>query len=578
VLTKLIVKNFKRFAEEEIELGDVVVFIGPNNAGKTTALQALALWEIGVKRWMAKKSGKAREKRPGVTLNRRDLVSIPIPAANLLWRDLHVRNVQRGTDGKQNTQNIRVEIIVHGITDGAEWSCGLEFDYTNAESLYCRPARLSGSTERMDVPAEATKVNIAYLPPMSGLSANEIRLDPGAINVRLGEGRTAEVLRNLCYQVLNGENGLEKWNRITDKARSLFGVFLNKPEYIVERGEISMSYQTNSQIKLDISTSGRGLQQTLLLLAHLESNPNSVLLLDEPDAHLEILRQRQMYQLLTDFGLKNNCQIISASHSEIILSEAAERDIVIAFLGKAHRINDRGSQLAKSLKEIGFDQYYQAAQTGWVLYLEGSTDFSILSAIAKKLSHPAQTALEMPFVHYVDNKPAVARAHFFGLREAKPDLVGFALFDNLSKSQGKVEDGQFLKEYAWKKREIENYLLEKSVLMKYARMDGEKQVGPLFAENWEKMMEESISQLESAILTLHKESPWGGEIKATDEFLDPLFVNFFSKLKIENLMRKSNYHTLVEYLNIDQVDQEIIEVLDKIYILSQRAVPEGRNL
>jgi hypothetical protein len=34
---------------------------------------------------------------------------------------------------------------------------------------------------------------------MSGLAANETRLDPGAISVRLGEGRTAEVLRNLCY-------------------------------------------------------------------------------------------------------------------------------------------------------------------------------------------------------------------------------------------------------------------------------------------------------------------------------------------------------------------------------------------
>jgi len=36
---------------------------------------------------------------------------------------------------------------------------------------------------------------------MSGLAGNETRLDPGAINVRLGEGRTAEVLRNLCYQI-----------------------------------------------------------------------------------------------------------------------------------------------------------------------------------------------------------------------------------------------------------------------------------------------------------------------------------------------------------------------------------------
>ena len=47
MLTKLICRNFKNLEEVNIELGNPVVFIGPNNSGKTTALQALALWDIG---------------------------------------------------------------------------------------------------------------------------------------------------------------------------------------------------------------------------------------------------------------------------------------------------------------------------------------------------------------------------------------------------------------------------------------------------------------------------------------------------------------------------------------------------
>ena len=50
MLTKLTVRNFKRFGELEIELGNPVAFIGPNNSGKTSAMQALALWDIGLKR------------------------------------------------------------------------------------------------------------------------------------------------------------------------------------------------------------------------------------------------------------------------------------------------------------------------------------------------------------------------------------------------------------------------------------------------------------------------------------------------------------------------------------------------
>ncbi len=40
-------------------------------------------------------------------------------------------------------------------------------------------------------------------------------------------------------------------------------------------------------------------------MAYLMTNPGSVLLLDEPDAHLEILRQSQIYRLLTQVGHAN---------------------------------------------------------------------------------------------------------------------------------------------------------------------------------------------------------------------------------------------------------------------------------
>ena len=116
MLTKLIARNFKRFGAVEIELGNPVVLIGPNNSGKTTALQALALWDIGLRRWNEKRAGKATpEKRPGVTINRRDLIAVPVPDANLLWRDLHVRDVQK-VDGMQETKNIRIDITVEGVT------------------------------------------------------------------------------------------------------------------------------------------------------------------------------------------------------------------------------------------------------------------------------------------------------------------------------------------------------------------------------------------------------------------------------------------------------------------------------
>ena len=573
MLTKLICRNFKNFGEVEVELGNPVVFIGPNNSGKTTALQALALWEIGLKRWNEKRKGRANpEKRPGVAINRFDLISVPVPSARLLWRDLQVRDVER-VAGKQRTQNIRIDIIVEGVTEGKNWQCGFEFDYANQESFYCRPLRTAEAggkvSARMPVPEEMGSLSIALLPPMSGLASTERRLEPGAINVLIGEGRTAEVLRNLCYQISLDE---KKWKKLCEQISNLFGVQLDKPNYVLGRGEITMSYREESHVHLDLSSSGRGLQQTLLLLAYVTANPGSVLLLDEPDAHLEILRQRQIYQILTESAIANDSQIVAASHSEVILNEAADRDVVIAFLGEPHRIDDRGSHLLKSLRTIGFEQYYQAQQQGWVLYLEGATDLAILRAFAEKLSHDAVAVLERPYVHYVGNQPTEARKHFYGLREAKPDLVGFCLFDRIS---DQLQTPPELIEYAWQRREIENYIVSsRQVLIDWASAEAEEQVGgPLFSSLWVSTIEERITEIENARATLRQESPWSSDIKVTDDFLNGLFETFFEKLRLPNLMQKTNYHTLVEYVPADHIDPEVTEVLDSILEVAQRAVP-----
>ena len=580
MLTSLRIRNFKRFTDVTIELGQVAVFVGPNNSGKTSALQALALWDIGLRRWSEKRQGKpAPEKRPGVTINRRDLIAVPVPVANLLWRDLHVRDVQRSNEG-QRTKNICIEIIVEGVTDEIPWTCGLEFDYANAESFYCRPLRQGDDADavRIPIPEAAAREHIAFLPPMSGLAANETRIDPGAIQVRFGEGRTAEVLRNLCYQIVTGADGDARWRKLREQIERLFGVTLLQPEYIAERGEIEMSYRARNGTQLDLSSSGRGLQQTLLLLAHLEVNPRSVLLLDEPDAHLEILRQRQIYELLSNVALAQRSQLIAASHSEVILNEAADRDVVVAFVGQPHRIDDRGTQLGKSLKEIGFDQYVQAEQKGWVLYLEGSTDLAILKAFAKRLAHPAEKVLERSFVHYISNHLPAARHHFFGLREAKRDLVGFALCDHLEATPKSTAE---LEEVMWRRREIENYLCQPETLIAFAASQSSEKDAPLFAsaesERNIRAMRESIEDLVAPAALRNPADPWWVNVKASDDFLDRVFEAYLGKLGLpRSLMRKADYHSLASFVPEQLIDPEIASVLDSIVAVSQRAsaIPE----
>ena len=336
-----------------------------------------------------------------------------------------------------------------------------------------------------------------------------------------------------------------------------------------ERGEIEMAYR-EGDVQLDLSASGRGLQQTLLILAYLYANPGNVLLLDEPDAHLEILRQRQIYGLLSETAERSGSQVIAASHSEVLLNEAADKDLVIAFIGTPHVLGGRTNQLRKSLAEIGWDQYYQAEQKGWVLYLEGSTDLTILRSFARRLEHEAAAeALQQPFVHYCGNRPGKAQNHFHGLAEAVPHLRGLALFDRLDSGP---QAGAGLSIHTWRRREIENYFCTPAALEAWARAplpgDGP---GGLFADSRARAMREAIEEVSAAMATLDKGSPWDEDAKVSDDFLTPLFRSYFARLNLPNLVQKKNFHELADHVPDGEIDPEVRETLDAIAGVAESA-------
>ena len=90
MIRRLTLKNFKRFREQSFELTDSIVLAGPNNAGKSTLLQAIATWKLGLDRWVAQREGSRAVKRSGVAITRGDFTTVPLREMNLLWEDRKV--------------------------------------------------------------------------------------------------------------------------------------------------------------------------------------------------------------------------------------------------------------------------------------------------------------------------------------------------------------------------------------------------------------------------------------------------------------------------------------------------------
>ena len=111
----------------------------------------------------------------------------------------------------------------------------------------------------MPIPPEAHDEQVTFLPPMSGLASTEVMLQSGAVNVSAWTGRTAEVLRNLCFDVFLQNRGL--WNDVlVPRIEKIFGATILDPQYNPDRGEITLTYKDAYMPKteLDLSSSGAG--------------------------------------------------------------------------------------------------------------------------------------------------------------------------------------------------------------------------------------------------------------------------------------------------------------------------------
>lgn len=466
------IENFKRFGERQrIELDHPAVLIGPNNCGKTSAIQALALWSQAIKTWFDAKKDSSAKERTSTALNRLAIVAIPVERTRFFW---HNTNVKLGT------KDISLTITVGIEYQGKVVSLPMRFRNQGDELVYCTPDE--SVVANLDLLGHACNINVELLYPMSGLETEEPVLQPGRIDVLLGQGQTAQVLRNLCLMVV--KDSVEDWARIVALMKRLFNVTLETPVQTT-RGAIEMRYrQPNVREALDVSSSGRGFQQMLLIFAYLYSHKGSVLLVDEPDAHLEILRQKQVYVLLRDIASENQSQVVMVTHSEVILDEALDNNLTLLIDGKADDLA-RKPEIRNSLKHFGADHYIKARERGYVLYVEGGTDIDMLRALADRLGHRvAQKWDERINSFYVQNNyPSVTleseleraeggfgippKEHFHGLRNLLPQLKGLAILDNDGRDRvGSVEGGLTLS--YWRRYEAENYFVTPDVLKRYA--------------------------------------------------------------------------------------------------------------
>lgn len=465
MIRRVRLRRFKRFEDTTFNLPGTVVVAGPNNTGKTTLLQAVAAWSLGLNRWKElnnyHRRGGAYERAP---IARQAFAAVPLRQFDLLWcgRDYN------------RTEPIEIEIA----TD--EWAVAMEFIPDSTEQIYVRP--IAGHDPQV---VREASLSTVFVPPMTGLGTEEPVFQRPKVDQLLGLAKPGDVLRNLLVEA--HQRG-EAWQALSDSMRRLFAFELLPPDSSGPSIVAEYRHGANGTV-LDIASAGSGFQQVLMLLTFLYARPASVLLIDEPDAHLHVILQDAIYGELRRVAVQQRSQLVMATHSEVIINAADPMELCV-LLGAPRMLADNAERrtLINALGVLSHEDVMLAMAAPGVLYLEDYTDLQILRAWAKALNHPALELLTTRlFWKPIVSQPRAgaegvsARKHFDALALVQPDLAGLELLDGDARLEITATDitGRGLQRLRWRRYEIESYLFHPEAMARFVEeLVGSAGAGP----------------------------------------------------------------------------------------------------
>ncbi len=558
MINKLILKNFKRIKEEIFEFNNFDLIVGSNNSGKSTALQALAIWQYCVDQFTLSKRKGSR----GIQVVLPNFTALPLPEFNLLWTD---------KVSQANKNLIYIEIDVY-------WK-----DEENQDQNFCVLMRYQSPQAVFAIPKDDWKnfsqkvllrsfPKIVYVPPFSGLEPHEKWMDDGNVKQQIGKAQPGSVLRNLLYRVIDRKDVVPKenldWVEIKTKVYDWFAVDLQIPDY--EKGlstEIISEYKTGKK-SFDIISGGSGFHQILTLLAFVYGYPDvSTILFDEPDAHLHVNLQRQ---IVNYFKLNSQKQFIVATHSEEFI-KGVEINSIISILSGAPKRVTSNYEILHALSEIDNIDVIRTQQSPFILYIEGEDDERLLSVWANTLGKSEIYEKFYPFVLGGTNKTTMkekADNHYRALKQIVPNVKRALLLDqdgddnalNLPNSQIVLNE--------WKRKNIDNYLLVYDTWKRAVSRSLNEPMDSLFLHPYNEMIDTFFV---GENLLLPPKSTWKNVNASIFKVLDGkklLFENkgcLFEKIKeISDGKLKLNRISLAQSMTEDEIHEDIENFLSNL--------------
>jgi energy-coupling factor transporter ATP-binding protein EcfA2 len=352
-------RNFKSLKNFSVRLKSFNVLVGPNNAGKSTVLDAFRLLSAAIR-----------------YASRRNPTIINVAGETHFGYDILTSNLPISLANIHSDYNTDEETSISFSLKSGN-TLQLRF-YNNSRCILIADAK--------DAATRTTKqfktnfpLSVFSFPTLGPLEEEEELLTDEYVLASQDTRRAHRMFRKIWYR----RKDFDSFRALVEQTWE--GMSVSKPELDLRYPPTLTMFCKEGRVDRELCWAGFGFQVWLQLLTHFLSASNSdVLIVDEPEIYLHPDLQHRLFHLLKGTGK----QVVLATHFVEIVNEAEHDDIVLVNRVKktARRIGDIDG-LQEALFSIGSAQNVHLARLSKgrkLLFLEGD-DYRLIRRFASRL-------------------------------------------------------------------------------------------------------------------------------------------------------------------------------------------------
>lgn len=299
-LRSIHVKRFKGIEDATFDAGEINVFIGANNSGKSTLAQAIH-FGIGVLQAIELAGKWKGGSQTSVSLSPSQLHYSPCADPYSL-----------GFGGKLVTDSESAINLDLTLANGQSVSLSIRKGKNANIAVVVENASAAKVLARIETPYTI------YSPGLAGIAKNESYISNGVLLRTIARGDANLVLRNILCR-LSRLPAANQWDEFLSDMRQLFGDLEIRVEYEEQTDEHIVVEVNMGSAWVPIELAGTGILQAAQILSYVHYFHPTVIILDEPDSHLHPNNQRLLCSLLQGVALERDTQVFLTTHSRHVV-------------------------------------------------------------------------------------------------------------------------------------------------------------------------------------------------------------------------------------------------------------------